>query len=173
MLKKSMLGATLVTLALTVPAFAQSQIDNNQPVQGTLHSREISIQNKLNASYAAGVISSTQLAELQRDLDGILIKEDRQREKAGGQTDSNFDSISKALDGFEGKLDRHSNRVAASTVVPVDGAVTPITGNQSSIIQPAQQTYMVPEATTTIAAPATTTTQTTTVRTDSVIVPTP
>ncbi len=90
MFSKRILGSALfATLAITAPTFAQSQIDNNQPVQGSLHGREVDLQNKLNASYAAGVISSTELAEMQRDLDGILVKEERQRTKAGGLNDSN------------------------------------------------------------------------------------
>lgn len=169
MLYKRILGSTLIaTIAITAPVFAQSQIDNNQPVQGSLHTREVEIQNKLNASYKAGFISSTELAELQRDLDGILVKEERQRTKAGGLTGSNFDSISKALDCFEGKITTHARRVAStsdssSVVVPVGTPVVPITGNQSSIIQPAKPTLMVPattivpSATTTIVPSATTT----------------
>ena len=181
MLSKRILGTSLIaTLALTAPVFAQSQIDNNQPVQGSLHSREIDLQNKLNASYSAGVISSTELAEMQRDLDGILVKETRQRTKAGGITDSNFDSISKELDTFEGKLVTHTRKVAAtstdgSLVIPAGVPVTPITGNQSSIVQPSSKTYMVPATTivptTTTTeivtpAPAPSITKTTTVRTE-------
>jgi len=162
MFNKRLMGSTLIaTLALTTPVFAQSQIDNNQPVQGSLHTREVKIQNKLNASYAAGMISSTELAEMQRDLDGILVKEDRQRTKAGGITSSNFDSIAKSLDCFEGKIVGHSRKVAAtstdgSIIIPAGVPVTPITGNQSSIIQPSQPTIMVPATT---IVPTTTTTQ--------------
>lgn len=169
MLSKRILGSSLIaTLAFTAPVFAQSQIDNNQPVQGSLHSREVDLQNKLNASYSAGMISSTELAEMQRDLDGILVKEERQRTKAGGITDSNFDSISKALDCFEGKIVGHNRKVAAtstssSAVVVPDGIpVTPITGNQSSTIQPPSPTVMVPATTiipTTTIVPTTTTTE--------------
>ncbi|MBS1954286.1 MAG: hypothetical protein JST89_08870 [Cyanobacteria bacterium SZAS-4] len=162
MLSKRILGSSLIaTLAFTAPAFAQSQIDNNQPVQGSLHSREVDLQNKLNASYAAGMISSTELAEMQRDLDGILVKEERQRTKAGGITDSNFDSISKALDCFEGKIVGHNRKVAAtstsnSVIIPAGVPVTPITGNQSSIVQPPSPTVMVPATT---LVPTTTTTE--------------
>ena len=180
MFSKRILGSSLIaTLAFTAPTFAQSQIDNNQPVQGSLHSREVDLQNKLNASYSAGMISSTQLAEMQRDLDGILVKEERQRTKAGGLTDSNFDSISKALDCFEGKIVGHTRKVAASSttdtlLIPAGVPVTPITGNQSSTIQPPSPTVMVPATTivpttttTEIVTPApSTVTKTTTVRTE-------
>lgn len=182
MFNKRILGSSLIaTLAITAPVFAQSQIDNNQPVQGSLHSREVEIQNKLNASYAAGTISSTELAEYQRDLDGILVKEERQRTKAGGITDSNFESISKALDCFEGKVIGHNRRVASTTdgsavAIPAGIPVTPITGNQSSVIQPSEPTVMipattiVPSMTTTtresVIAPAPAVTRTTTVRTE-------
>src|ERR1700733_9653184 len=135
MFNKRLLSSTVIaTLTVTAPAFAQSQIDNNQPVQGSLHSREVKIQNELNTSYAAGLISSTELAEMQRDLDGILVKEDRQRTKADGSVNSNFDKIAKSLDCFEGKiLGYHSKRVASSGVVmPITEPIVPITGNQSS-----------------------------------------
>jgi hypothetical protein len=172
MFNKRILGSSLIaTLAITAPVFAQSQIDNNQPVQGSLHSREVEIQNKLNASYAAGTISSTELAEYQRDLDGILVKEERQRTKAGGITDSNFDSISKALDCFEAKVVVNNRRVASTTdgsavAIPAGIPVTPITGNQSSVIQPSEPTVMIP-ATTIVPSTTTTTTR------ESVIAPAP
>jgi hypothetical protein len=135
------------------------------------------IQNKLNASYAAGMISSTELAQMQRDLDGILVREDRKRSKDGGVTDSNFDAISKDLDCFEAKIIGNNKKVASTVeqgavAVPVGVPVTPITGNQSSVIQPAEPTVMVPATTivpttttTEVIAPAPTVTKTTTVRT--------
>jgi hypothetical protein len=191
MFNKRLLSSTVIaTLTVTAPAFAQSQIDNNQPVQGSLHSREVKIQNELNTSYAAGLISSTELAEMQRDLDGILVKEDRQRTKADGSVNSNFDKIAKSLDCFEGKiLGYNSKKVASSAVVvPINEQIVPITGNQSSVFQPAQPTFMVPAttvgvpvttSTTTIDVPSTTTTRTTTIRSSvaapssTIIVPTP
>ncbi len=180
MLNKRTLGLSLITaLAAAAPVFAQSQIDNNQPVQGTLHSREVEIQNKLNASYAAGLISSTELASMQRDLDGILVREDRKLTKAGGLNGSNFDSISKDLDAFEARIITSNRKVAATTessavAIPAGVPVTPITGNQSSIVQPPEPTVMVPATTiiptTTIKesviAPAPSVTKTTTVRTE-------
>ncbi len=178
MFSKRILGSSLIaTLAITAPVFAQSQIDNNQPVQGSLHSREVEMQNKLKASYKAGIISSTELAEMQRDLDGILVKETRQRTKAGGITDSNFESISKALDTFESKIVGHTRSVAATSdvgpiVIPAGVPITPITGNQSSTVQPSSQTFMVPSTklvptiTTVETAPGSSVTKTTTVRTE-------
>jgi len=185
MLNKRSLGLSLITtVAMSAPVFAQSQIDNNQPVQGTLHSREVEIQNKLNASYAAGLISSTELASMQRDLDGILVKEDRKLTKAGGLDGSNFDSISKDLDVFEARILTSNRKVASSSegnavAIPAVVPVTPITGNQSSIVQPSEPTVMVPATTIvpaavvpgatttrTVITPAPAVTKTTTVRTE-------
>lgn len=92
---KNVLFYSLVAMTISVgPSMAQSQIDNNQPVQGTLHSRAVDLQNKLNASYKAGYLSSSELAEIQRDLDGILVKADRKSTKDTGLSDTDFDGVS-------------------------------------------------------------------------------
>jgi len=139
MINKLFLGAALtVTLALA-PAMAQSQIDNNQPVQGSLQTREAVLQNKLNVCYDAGNIDSTELASLQRDFDGILVKEERLKSKAGGLTDSGYSSISSALDLFESKLSGHAIKNGMAV-----GAGSAITGNQSSLIIPTGKTVIAP-----------------------------
>jgi hypothetical protein len=132
-------------------------------VQGSLHTREAEIQNKLNKAFDAGNIDSNELASFQRDLDGILVKEDREKTKASGLTNSGFARISKDLDIFEGRLARHSTKLGAVTKAdptntrqaainvnnknaePVLVPVGPqITGNQSSIVQPTKKVLLVP-----------------------------
>lgn len=156
MITRFLLGTTLLAaISLSTPAFAQSAINNNQPIRGELHTRAANVQNMLKASYEAGNLTSTELAEMQRDLDGILVKEDKFNTSATGMTDSGAESISKALDLFEGKLARHANKtgkvsdadpttqkqaardvydkVAAPVIVPIGKEIT---GNQSSVVQP-------------------------------------
>lgn len=156
MITRFLLGTTLLAaLSLSAPAFAQSAINNNQPIRGELHTRAANVQNMLKASYEAGNLTSTELAEMQRDLDGILVKEDRLNTSSTGLTDSGAESISKALDLFEGKLARHANKtgkisdadpttrkqaardvndkLAAPVLVPIGKEIT---GNQSSVVQP-------------------------------------
>jgi|GEM_PF-1363109 hypothetical protein len=151
---KNILLYTLVAMTISVgPSMAQSQIDNNQPVQGSLNSRGVDLQNKLNASYKAGYLSSTENAEMQRDLDGILLRADRKASKDTGMSDTDFDGVSKAMDEFEVRI--ASKQVikggpasTAQQVIPavVPGAM-PLTGNQSSVVQPNQETYIVPTET--------------------------
>ena len=164
MIKNTLRSSTLIAaLLIAAPAFAQSQIDNNQPVRGDLHTREAELQNKLNASYDAGFISSTELAAFQRDLDGILVKEEKEKGKASGLTDSGYDAIANSLDIFEGRLARHSTKIGVTTkgdpttshqaavdvsnkdaepvLVPL---CTQMTGNQSSIVQPTKKVLLVP-----------------------------
>jgi len=156
MITRFLLGTTLLAaVSLSAPAFAQSAINNNQPIRGELHTRAANVQNMLKASYEAGNLTSTELAEMQRDLDGILVKEDRLNTSSTGLTDSGAESISKALDLFEGKLARHANKtgkisdadpttlrqaardvqdkLAAPVLVPIGKEIT---GNQSSVVQP-------------------------------------
>lgn len=145
---KLMLSLAIVSsIGFVGPANAQSQIDNNQPVQGTLHSRAADLQNKLNASYKAGFISSTELATMQRDLDGILVKADRKSMKDSNQN-TDFDGISAEMSNFEKRLIRGENRKVGSDnsnrkLIAIPGA-KPLTGNQSSTVQPTSETYIVP-----------------------------
>lgn len=175
---KNVLLYSLVAMTISVsPSMAQSQIDNNQPVQGQLHSRAVELQNKLNASYKAGYLSSTELAEMQRDLDGILVKADRKNTKDTGLSDTDFDGIRESMSELEARL--ASKQVAkggpATTpraVVPavVPGA-KPLTGNQSSIVQPTKETYIVPAETKVVKEKVLVPTETKVVK-ETVVVPT-
>lgn len=180
MLTRFLLGTTLLAaVSLSAPAFAQSAINNNQPIRGELHTRAANMQNMLKASYEAGNLTSTELAEMQRDLDGILVKEDRYNTSSTGMTDSGAESISKALDLFEGKLSRHAtktgkvsdadpttskqaardvyNKATAPVIVPIGKEIT---GNQSSVVQPTpvvvpvSDAVVVPRAGDTVVVPA-------------------
>lgn len=129
------------------PATAQSQIDNNQPVQGSLHGRAADLQNRLNASYKAGFISSSELATMQRDLDGILIKADRKSMKDSNQN-TDFDGVSDEMSNFEKRLVKGEHRKIGNDssnrkLIAIPGA-KPLTGNQSSTVQPTTETYIVP-----------------------------
>jgi hypothetical protein len=107
---------TALTLAVSsifvfgLSAFSQSQISDNQPVKGELHARETEIQAKLKAAYNAGNIDSTELAQFQRDFDGILTRENDFRTRSTGLTDSGKETIAKQLDTFEARLNRHANK---------------------------------------------------------------
>jgi len=94
-------------LALSVlPSFAQNEISNNQPVTRSLSDEEIRIEAKMKLDFKNGLIDSNQLAEMQRDFDGILVKEDSF--KARGLTDDGRKAIAEALCLFENKLDKAS-----------------------------------------------------------------
>lgn len=148
MSKRLLLSLALVSsVGFAAPVTAQSQIDNNQPVQGGLHGRAADLQNRLNASYKAGYISSTELATLQRDLDGILVKSERKSMKDSNQN-TDFDGISDEMNNFEKRLVKGERRKIGNDssdrkLIAIPGA-KPLTGNQSSTIQPTSETYIVP-----------------------------
>lgn len=105
----------LSALLICAPVFAQSQLKNNQPIRGDLHTREATIQAKLKMDYKQGRIDSTELASFQRDLDGILVRENDFKGRADGLTDSGRETIFKSLDVFEARLDRHANKSNVKT----------------------------------------------------------
>ncbi|MBK9773348.1 MAG: hypothetical protein IPP57_21450 [Candidatus Obscuribacter sp.] len=107
--KASGLALSLV-MVLLVPASAQTQIDNNQPVKGVLHTREALLQLKLNGAYRAGLIDSNELAAFQRDFDGILAKEEDYKTRPSGMTSGGKQDIEKRLYLFEERLARHANK---------------------------------------------------------------
>jgi len=114
-LKNHLPGVVIVlTAMLNTPCFAQSEITNNQPVAGDLHTREAQIQSKMKANFDAGLIDSDELARLQRDFDGICVQEDDLRSRGSTITDSARQDILKKLDKFEADLDKRTKKGESS-----------------------------------------------------------
>jgi hypothetical protein len=92
----------------TLPAFAQQQLSNNQPVTKVSTAVETRIQAKMKLDFKKGLIDATQLASLQRDFDGILSKEDslKSRGQADGMTSGGNSKIVDELSAFEARLDK-------------------------------------------------------------------
>jgi hypothetical protein len=111
--KYSMLIASIAIL-LSVPGIAQDQINDNQPIVGALHTKEVKIQAKLQADYRAGFIDATELAKLQRDFDGICVEEDKLKTKGEGMTDAGRALIMTKLDTFEAALDKRAAQLLNS-----------------------------------------------------------
>ncbi len=108
MLKKLCLVASVVSvLAPCTPSFAQSEINNNQPVRGSMGKDEMRIQDKLKADYNKGLINSDQLADFQRDFDGILDRENAIQ--SDGMNKSGRKDILRDLASFESRLDKQAN----------------------------------------------------------------
>jgi hypothetical protein len=137
-------------LMLGAPAFAQSQIDNNQPVQGDLHAREASLQTRLTAAFNGGLIDSNELASMQRDLDGILTRETDFRNRSSGLTSGGYDTIQKSLDLFEARLSRHSDKT--DVVNTSSGAVVgvPLSQTTTPVVPVAPVTVITPAPTATV-----------------------
>jgi hypothetical protein len=112
---KSSIALAVLTASMTLmPAFAQNEISNNQPLNRNLSEDEVRIEAKLKLDFKKGLIDANQLAQMQRDFDGILVHEDA--EKAKGLTSDGRASIKKSLCEFECKLDK------AAGVVTTQGA---------------------------------------------------
>ena len=112
--------AFVLTVAFAGTSFAQNSAQNNQPVVGTVHERESSIQKKMQQYYKGGLIDSAELARFQRDFDGICVKEDRDRMTAPGLTNDAKSATLKKLDMFEKDLDTHANKSGTPTRPPAE-----------------------------------------------------
>lgn len=99
-----------LAFAMQSGADAQNPTQNNQPVRGELHERETKLKDRLQVEYKAGRIDSNILAKMQRDLDGICVKEDELRMQKDGFTDKDREDIHKKLDTFEEELGRMVTR---------------------------------------------------------------
>jgi hypothetical protein len=149
-------SAVVTALMIGAPAFAQSQIDNNQPVQGDLHAREASLQAKLTAAFDGGLLDSTELSAMQRDLDGILTRESDFRNRSTGLTSGGHDALEKSLDLFESRLNRHADKTANVTTsesaavlgAPVSQTTVPLTTAPVAVIDTV--TPVVPASTTVV-----------------------
>lgn len=98
----------LLALVLNAPCFAQGEITENQPVVGDINTRQAQLQAKLKSNYDSGLIDSDELANFQRELDGIGVQEDDLKSRAGGMTSAGQKEIMKKLDLFEADLEKHS-----------------------------------------------------------------
>jgi len=104
--------SALLLASTSLPSLAQSEIANNQPVTRSLSQDEVRIMGKLKEDFRKGLIDSNQLAQMQRDFDGILVKEDSY--KSRGLTDDGKKTIEKALCDFEAKLDHSAGGVSTT-----------------------------------------------------------
>ncbi len=101
---KSFIVLTVLTAAMTIlPSLAQCEISNNQPVTRNLSADEVRIEGKIKLDYQQGLIDSDQLAQFQRDFDGILVEEDSL--KSRGLEGRGRLATRTALNKFEAKLD--------------------------------------------------------------------
>ncbi|MBS2007991.1 MAG: hypothetical protein JST01_13175 [Cyanobacteria bacterium SZAS TMP-1] len=100
---KMLITAAILTIT-ALPTLAQNEISNNQPITRSLSEEEIRIEAKMKLDFKKGLIDSNQLAAMQRDFDGILVREDSF--KARGLTDDGRKAINEALARFEEKLDK-------------------------------------------------------------------
>lgn len=106
MLKKLCLTVLVLSAVVPfVPSFAQDEITNKQPVVGVLNKTEVRIQAKMTSNYHKGLINDGQLAEFQRDFDGILDQEN-QLQTGTGMNASGKKTILKKLADFEARLDK-------------------------------------------------------------------
>ena len=101
----------LVTLTLglylginSIPGLTQDEISNNQPMSKRSSAQEVRIQAKLKLDFKKGLIDSSQLAELQRDFDAILVHEDELKMRSSSA--SSKDTIKVQLQAFEQRLDK-------------------------------------------------------------------
>lgn len=110
MLRKSSLTVlALSALVSLAPCSAQNEITNNQPVVGSLNKTETRIQSKMTTDYHKGWINSDQLAQFQRDFDGILDKENVYQASRDGMTAERKAKILAELAAFEAKLDKQAS----------------------------------------------------------------
>lgn len=110
MLKKLLITALVMTAVMPIaPGFCQSEITNNQPVKGVLNKDAERIQQKLKDAFNKGLIDADQNAELQRDLDGILTREDDLKSRGNGMNDAGKKDIAKQFAQFEARLDKQTN----------------------------------------------------------------
>ncbi len=107
MLNKSFLSALALAAVSLAPCLAQDEINNNQPITGPLNKAEARIQAKLTRDFQKGYINDDQLAQFQRDFDGIL---DHENVLQGGKgmNDSGRKTILKQLGDFEARLDKQA-----------------------------------------------------------------
>jgi hypothetical protein len=105
--KVSLTMLVLSVLVPNTPCFAQGEISNNQPVRGSMGKNEARIQAKLKADYKRGLIDADQLAQFQRDFDGILDRENAIQ--SDGMNTSGKKDILKDLTAFEARLDNQAN----------------------------------------------------------------
>ncbi len=99
-----------LAMAMQSSVSAQNPTQNNQRVRGELHERETKLKDRLQLEYNAGRIDSNVLAKMQRDLDGICVKEDELRMQKAGFTDKDREDIYRKLDTFEEELGRMVTR---------------------------------------------------------------
>lgn len=109
MFKKLCLTALAVSVLMPVaPSFSQSEITNNQPVKGSMDKDAARVQQKLKDDFTKGLIDADQNAQLQRDFDGIMTREDDLRSRGNGMNASGKKDILKQLTAFEARLDKQA-----------------------------------------------------------------
>jgi hypothetical protein len=97
-------AAIVLTMANSTPTFAQQTLEPGQPVVGHLHVVEANLEAQLNHDYNAGIIDPLELANMQRDLDAIKVKEESYRMRSHGMSSECAQRISDRLESFQDRL---------------------------------------------------------------------
>lgn len=107
-LRAAAMSCIAICLMLSTSARGQNEITNNQPVVGVLNKTETRIQAKITSDYHTGLIDSDQLAQFQRDFDGILDKENEFQSSRSGMNAQKKQKILDMLAAFEARLDKQA-----------------------------------------------------------------
>ncbi|MCA9804829.1 MAG: hypothetical protein KC777_22825 [Cyanobacteria bacterium HKST-UBA02] len=102
-------GVTIALGALTaisLPAQASYDWNNWEPVLGTVHYSEDSLETRLNRDFDNGLIDSNELAMLRRNLDGIQAQEDEFRMDHNGLGRHDIKCLKAKLERFRQDLQR-------------------------------------------------------------------
>lgn len=96
-----------------IPAQAQQARNtydwlNNQPQVGQVHRQEMNIERQLRRDYNRGFIDSNEYAQLQRDLDGIVVCEDEFRMDHNGLGQKDVQGLKDMLNRFQANLNRET-----------------------------------------------------------------
>lgn len=97
-------AAIVASFSINLPVSAQSSLEPNQPVVGNLHVVEANLEAQLKHDYNAGLIDPLELANMQRDLDVIKVKEEAFRMRKQGMTDEAEQKIADRLSEFQSRL---------------------------------------------------------------------
>ena len=111
------LGANMLFCA--IPGLSQQELSNNQPVTKLSSAIETRLQAKLKLDYSKGLIDATQLAQMQRDFDAILVHEDDF--KSRGMTSGGRAKIDEQLAQFEARLDKAAGVSTTAQAESVSG----------------------------------------------------
>ncbi|HEY9787970.1 MAG TPA: hypothetical protein V6D17_21455 [Candidatus Obscuribacterales bacterium] len=112
-LTKVLAPAVAAMFVVGLPAMANYPFADLKPV-GMVHQREIALNKEIQAAYKRGLIDSFEVAQMQRDLDGVRTEDDYFRiDSTNGRRAA---AVLKKLDQLEADLFAHEadNDLAAT-----------------------------------------------------------